>query len=327
MPAAKAYILSAARLLPLAGGTVVIPPTSGGGTGDPGGGDPGGGVGDRNSMLVGAATTNLSGSDFEGLNAVAGPWTVRRSYENAAVGFPFTTWAASRAGIDVGKRASVWSCKPDLAGLAAGSYDAQIKAFVASIPDTHVAFLSVWHEVDGKIRKGTTDPAGAVITKSAWLAAAQRFFAAVKSVGKPHVYTTMILEAWSGQSPKAGTTFADLWPGDGLVDVFGVDGYSNTGTGAGLWGPAVDFARSKGVAWGIAEVGCATTPDTAWMQAQADYAGATAAGGGRSKAAYFCWFSNATGGVLPTPGTDPAMQAKAKSISQTYYTDVNAYLL
>lgn len=313
MPAAKLYVLRGGRLLPLAGGPAIIPPTSGG-TGTPGGGDPG--TGNRNTMLVGAAGTSLSGSDFPALDAAAGPFTVRRSYDT---NLP-ATFAASVAGIDVGKRASVWSCKPDLAALAAGTLDNAIRAFVQSIPDTHVAWLTVWHEPDGKIRKGQ-------ITLAAYLPAFRRFCQVVKSVGKPHVYTTQILEAWSGQTPKAGSTYADLWPGDGYVDTFGVDGYSNTGSGAGLWGPAVNFARSKGIPWGIAEVGCATTPDTAWMQAQADYAGSTAAGGGRTRAAYFCWFSNATGGVLPTPGTDPAMQAKAKSISQAYYTDVNSYLL
>lgn len=308
MPYARLYAASGSRLLPLDGGPAVIPSTPGGGDDVP--------VGDRNAMLIGAASVNLSGSDFPALDAVAGPFTVRRSYDT---GLP-ATFAASVAGIDVGKRASVWSCKPDLGLLASGALDSAITAFVASIPDTHVAWLTCWHEPDGKIRKGQ-------FTLSDYLPAFQRFCSVVKAAGKPHVYTTQILEAWSGQHPAAGTTYADLWPGDGLVDTYGADGYSNTGTGSALWGPAVSFALSKNIAWGIAEVGCVTTMDTAWMQAQADYAGSRAAGGQHTKAAYLCWFSNVTGGVLATPGTDPAAQAKSKTIAQAYYADVNSYLL
>lgn len=310
------YAPSAGRLLPLDGGTAVIPTAPGGGGGDTPPPDNPPPTGNRNAMLVGAAGVNLGGSDFPALDTAAGPFTVRRSYDT---NLP-ATFAASVAGIDVGVRASVWSCKPDLAQLASGALDTAIRAFVSSVPDTHVAWLTVWHEPDGKIRKGQ-------FTLAAYLPAFRRFCQVVKSVGKPHVYTTQILEAWSGQHPAAGTTYSDLWPGDGLVDCYGVDGYSNTGTGVALWGPAVTFATGKGIPWGIAEVGCAGTMDTAWMQAQADYAGSHAAGGGHTKAAYFCWFSNATGGVLATPGSDSGALAKAKTISQAYYTDVNSYLL
>jgi hypothetical protein len=322
MTFAKVYIASGSRLLPLSGGPAVLPPTDPTPPPEP----PPPPTGNKNAMLVGAAPATLSGSDFDSLDAAAGPWTVRRSYEDAAVGFNFANWAASRGGIDVGKRASVWSCKPDLAGMGSGAYDSKIQAFVSSIPDTHVAFLSVWHEVDGKIRKGTTDPSGATITKAAWLPAIQKFCNAVHSVGKPHVYTCMILEAWSGQHPQAGTTYADLWPGPGYIDAFVVDGYSNTGSGSTLWGPAVDFASRQGIPWGIGELGCASTVDTSWMTAQADYAAAHGTGG-RVPAAFMCWFSNTTGGVLATPGTDPSMQATSKTISQTYYADVNSFVL
>jgi hypothetical protein len=311
MPRSRLYAASGGRLLPLDGGPVVVPPPTGGGGGD----DPPP-VGNVNAMLVGAASVNLNGSDFPALDVAAGPFTVRRSYDT---NLP-ATFAASVAGIDVGVRASVWSCKPDLTQLASGALDSAITAFVASIPDTHVVWLTVWHEPDGKIRKGQ-------FTLADYLPAFARFCQVVKSVGKSHVYTTQILEAWSGQHPAAGTTYSDLWPGDGLVDCYGVDGYSNTGTGAALWGPAVTFAQSKGIPWGIAEVGCATTMDTSWMQAQADYATTHKAGGQHTRCAYFCWFSNTTGGVLATPGSDAAAQAKAKSISQANYTDVNAFVL
>ena len=311
MSAVALYVASGGRLLPLAGGQVIIPPDAGGGGGTP--------TGNRNAMLVGAASMALSGSDFDALDAAAGPFTVRRSYDTTIP----TSWAASVAGIDVGKRASVWSCKPDLAALASGALDTQIRALVQSIPTTHVAWLTCWHEPDHKIRTGS-------FTLAAYLAGFSRFCSIVKQAatdfGKPHVYTTQIVEAWSGQNPTAGSTYTDMWPGDGLVDCYGVDGYSNTGSGETLWGPARLFAASKGVPWAIAEVGCGTAIDTSWMADQATYA-ATHAAGGHTKAAYFCWFSNSVGGVTPTPGADAGALTAAHTISQTYYTDVNAFVL
>jgi hypothetical protein len=277
-------------------------------------------------MLVGAASVNLSGSDFAALNAVAGPWTVRRSYEDASAGIP-VSWAASNAGVDVGVRASVWSGKPPVLALASGALDAQVTAFISSIPDSHVAFVTIWHEADSKVRQGATDGSGTTITVANYMAAFQRFASLVHAVGKPHVYVAQILTVWSGIAAPSGTTFVDTWPGDGYVDVFAVDGYSDVGTGAALWGPAVAFATGKGIPWGIGEAGCAGTASATWMQDQADYAAVTAGGGGRSKCAFLCWFSNGTGGVIPTPGSDPTLQAKSRDIAQTYYTDVNAYLL
>lgn len=318
----KFYSLSAGRLLPVAGGPAISPPS----TGD-GGGSPGGPVGDRNAMLVGAAIDDLSGAAFDAAAAAAGPWTVRRSYEDPSVGFPFTSWASCRGGVDVGKRASVWTCKPDIVKLAAGDFDAAITAFVRTIPDTHVAFLGCWHEVDGKIRQGTKDASQNTITLPLWLDAARHFYAAVHAAGKAHVYTTMIVEAWTGQHPQPGSTYAEIWPGDGLVDVWGVDGYSNTGDGASLWGPAITFAQGKDVPWGIAEIGCAGTLDTAWMSRQATYAASHGAGGAHAGAAWFCWFDTDVGGVIPTPGTDPAAQATAQTIAQTYFANYSTYLL
>ncbi|MFA1537992.1 hypothetical protein [Actinomadura monticuli] len=271
---------------------------------------------ERDGMLVGASSLSLAGDDFGDLDAAAGPFAVRRSYDK---GLP-ESWAESVAGIDVGKRVSVWSCKPDLGQLAGKALDRRLREFVESIPDSHAAFLTCWHEPDGKIRKGQ-------FTLEEYLPAFRRFCKVVKSVGKPRVYTAQIVEAWSGQRPKKGSTYADLWPGDGYVDVYGVDGYSNTGSAGELWGPAVKFAGSKGIPWGIAEVGCARKIDTSWMVVQAAYAARTSAGGRREQCAFLCWFSNPTGGVVPTPGANRAAQATAKRISKKYYTHPDEYAL
>lgn len=321
MPAAKVYALASSRLLPLAGGSVVIPPSAEG----PGGGG-GGSEGNRNTMLVGAASASLSGSDFAALDAVAGPWTVRRSYDNDSTSIP-TSWADSNAGIDVGVRASVWSGKPPVLAMASGALDAQVTSFISSIPDSQIAFVTIWHEADAKVRQKQKDSAGTTITVANYITAFQRFASLVHAVGKPHVYVAQILTVWSGIAAPAGTTFVDTWPGDGYVDVFAVDGYSDVGSGSALWGPAVAFATSKDIPWGIGEAGCSGTASATWMQNQADYAASTAAGGGRSQCAFLCWFSNGTGGVIPTPGTDPTLQATSREIAQSFFTDVNAYIL
>lgn len=271
------------------------------------------------SMLIGAAPQSLSGSDFQALDDKAGPWTLRRSYESAAIGWSFTNWATSRGGIDVGKRASLWSCKPDLVALGNGAYDAKITAFVDSIPSDHLAILSIWHEVDGKIRSGAKDARGDVITKDRWLAAIRRFCGAVDAAQHPRVYTAVLLEAWSGMQPKPGTTYADLWPGDGYADVFGIDGYSDIGSEGQVWDPGVEFAAAHGVPWGIHELGCKGTLSPDWMARNAVYAA-------DHGASFISWFSNSNDAV-PTPGTDPAAAACSRALSLAYQADLSAATL
>lgn len=319
MSVAKVYVANGGRWVPLAGGPVLIPPPDGGGAGPV--------TGPKTALLMSAASGVLSGSDFDGpggLDEKAGPLTGRRSYDSDLP----ATIMTSNARIDVGKRAILWSCHPDLDDLRSGALDSRIQAFVASIPPTQVAFLTCWHEPDHKARSPEDFP-GFTIGK--YLDAFTRWCQVVKQAaaesGRPHVYTMQVVEAWSGSHPKAGTTYDDMWPGDGLVDVFAVDGYSNEGTGAAVWGAAVTFATRKNIPWGIAELGCAVTMDTQWMADQVAYADSHPAGGGHTRAAFVSWFSNPTGGVLPTPGTDTAALSTAHALSLAHYSDVNAFVL
>lgn len=268
------------------------------------------------AMLVGAASQELSGSDFPALDAVAGPWTIRRSYGSQTDGIP-STFADSVAGIDVGKRASVLSLKPDLTAMVDGSLDAAVIAFVKSIPPGHRTFLTIWHEADGKIRSGK-------FTLEAWMAAFKRFCDLVHHAGGPTVYTALILEAWSGQQPEPGSTYEELWPGQDAsgcpyADVFAVDGSSDSGSEESLWGPAREFAKRVGVPWAISEIGCKLELSVDWMAGNAVYAADHAA-------AFLCWFSNDNNAV-PTPGTDPAADSRSHQISLAYYTDPATYVL
>jgi hypothetical protein len=120
-------------------------------------------------VLIGAAGQNLGGSDYSALNSAAGPFTCRRSYNGSADfstngGVP-TSFTASNAAYDydtvadVTKYVSVYSFKPDIVAMGSSNtavnLDDEVNNFLASIPEGHPMFLSIWHEADGKARGGT----------------------------------------------------------------------------------------------------------------------------------------------------------------------------
>ena len=278
----------------------------------------------RDAILWGAASGRLSGADYPAMDAAFGPLTVRRSYQPASVGMP-ASWAECNAAADVGKRASCWSGKPSITAMARGALDGETLAFLRSVPKSHLAFVTIWHEADGKIRDGS-------FNLTTYRAAFRRFCRLVQRVraeGRPRLYTIQILTSWSGTSPRSGTTYADLWPGDGLVDCFGVDGYSSVGTGESLWGPAVEFARSRDVPWAVPEIGYGRTGtrDASWMKDQVEYLTSTPAGGRHTRCAFACWFN--TGGPIsvPTPGDNDAWIAAAKDAAERYHTGYEDFVL
>src|SRR5689334_6850403 len=76
---------------------------------------------------VGAAIISQQQSAWEALEAEVGVLAVRRSYAGPNT-FP-ATFAASNAGIDIGRRDSVWSFKPNCVDFAAGVNDAWFSSF------------------------------------------------------------------------------------------------------------------------------------------------------------------------------------------------------
>lgn len=320
MPVASAYIYRNGLLVPLAGGVPIAP----GGTGGGGSAPAAGGTG----MLVGESRDNGNTALFDAMATQAGPYTVARAYQS---GQWRSTWSADVGGSDVGKRATIYSCKPDMAAMGSGSLDASLTAFVQSIPDSHVAFLCMWHEPDVKLRKGQIDLAQ-------WQAAQLRFCQVVKAVGKPHVYTTVILSNWSAIGGVTVGTPDEFWVGpDGagrVIDVVGWDMYlfNNTPTtGAHEQQACVAFAAQHGASYGIAEIGLFTsvtdmTVGAAWMHTQADYAFASGAAGPHGSAAYLCWFDQDVGGALPVPSAAPALITAAKAISGEYLTPYTTFV-
>ncbi|MFV2172352.1 hypothetical protein ACFHW2_11780 [Actinomadura sp. LOL_016] len=327
MARVRAYAYRGARLLPYDGGAPLIPPDP-----DTGEGGGGGGPGSGSGLLVGAAIDPPNQTGFTQANTQMGPWTVHRGFTSG--GFPAAGWSGTTCGWDPGRWASVWSGKPSPTSLASGSLDNATRNFLLSIPASHTAFVTIWHESDVKIKQGTAGYSAAQY-KAAW----QRFFAIVREVqaDRPHLYGCLIFGSYSYINPKPGATLPELWPGNGsdgrpLVDLVAFDGYAFTGNESGsyMWGAGRQFADQHGVAWGIAEAGLAqgvTGPAGAtWMQTQADYAAVNGAGP-HSSAAFLCWFGSTVGDVLATPGHYSQTRAKSAAISQQYYSPFTEFRL
>lgn len=327
MPATRTYVLRSGRLVPLDGGTPIIPPSGGDGSTPPPPPPPGG-----SGVLMGCSVST-GRTHFDAIEPTAGPYTCCRTYNSG--GFA-ATWGADVAGVDVGVRASVYSAKPNLTNMASGALDAQVTAFISSIPDSHVAHVTIWHEPDVKLRQSTTtNPFDVTL----WRAAFQRFCELVKAVGKPHVYTNLILSNWSLIGGVTTGLPDDFWVGgtgaDRLIDVVGWDAYllhNTVTTGAQEFGPIVDYCDGKGAAWAIGELGVrAAVTDIAaaagWMHTQADYA-ATHGAGPHSTAAYLNWFDyTASAPNIPVPSGDPQFMTASGQISAQYLTPYTSFVL
>ncbi|TDD37903.1 hypothetical protein E1287_07550 [Actinomadura sp. KC06] len=286
------------------------------------------------TMLVGAANTIPNSNESGWLTyaaTVPGPQTVRRTYSSEAAGVP-SSWAVTGAGSDVGKRASVWSFKPNITQMASGALDAQVTNLISSIPDTHVAMLALWAEADRHVRLGA-------FTAAQWRAAHTRFASIVRAVGKPRVwiYLSHTSYLWDPINTR-GPAPEDVWPGDGQVDIYGQDGYgyATWPDPETLFGGGLAEARSRNVPWGIFESGADEHPSDAtrksnWMTSVADWA-ATQGSGGRPGCEALVWFNSAVGldedAFGPaTPSSSPQALAAAGAIATTYYRDWATYTL
>lgn len=287
------------------------------------------------AMLVGAAN-DIPSSTEAGWQTYAatvpGPQTIRRTYSPPQAGVP-SSWAATPAGSDVGKRASVWSFKPPVDQVASGALDTAITALIASIPDAHVAMISLWPEADRHVRLGA-------FTAAQWRAAHTRFAALVRAVGKPRVYIALSHTSylWDPVNTR-GPSPSDVWPGDGQVDVYGQDGYgySTYPSPASLFGGGLAEARARGVPWAILESGANEDPGdpdrkAAWMREVADWA-AVQGSGGRPGCEALVWF-NSTVGLdadtdtgAATPSSSSQALTAAGQIATTYHRESATYSL
>jgi hypothetical protein len=323
---AKLYAAENGLLVPLDGGTPIVPPGGGGGGGEP---PPPGGSG----ILFGASVTaGATGQTFfNTTQATAGPWSVARRYQS---GLFATTFAADSSGCadDIGKRMTVYSCKPDMTTMANGGYDARLTGFANSIPDSHPTVMICWHEPDVKFRQAGFDI-------PLWKQANTRFMSVLKALGKPHLYTAICLTNWSaiGGVPVSSQPPAFWFGPDGasrLIDIVAWDMYmtSNTITTAAHEQAAmVAFTDSHGAGYGISEIGIhdAVTNFTnvaTWMHSQSDYAAATPCGP-HDSAAFLTWFNSSNASALPVPSTDSHMMTASNQIATQYYMPYTEFVL
>ena len=242
-------------------------------------------------MFVGAANTVLSGSgmnyqqSWADLDAAVGPLGIRRSYASGLV----TNFPATVAGIDVGKRVSLFSFKANWSEMAAGQHDNDVRNLVNSIPDGHLTYLCWFHEPEND---------GAA---SAFVPAFRRFATVVKSVGKPQVKVTLVLMTWTWEA-ASGRNPSDWWPGAEYVDAVGLDGYNSyNGTNKPTWKivadifqTPTDWLRAHGAKEiGIAECGCRehvsnTNAKANWLRDGVRWADA-------QRFSFFCYFDSDVG--------------------------------
>jgi hypothetical protein len=304
-----ARLLAAERglLVPLDGKTPPVPP-GGGGSGGGGGGGGGGGTPPPSGtgMLFGASVSR-GRSAFNTIRTQAGPWSCARSYNSGAIP---TTFAGSAAGPDVGSLASIWSAKPDMTSMSNGTLDVPTEAFLASIPDSHPCVVCIWHEPDVKLRSTSG------LNVPLWQSATARFLSMVRASGKPNLYGSIIFTNWSLIGGVTKGVPDDFWlPGwENLVDVVGWDLYDlhtspNTDANHELK-PCRDWCDTKGVAWGIGEIGVrAAVTDhvvaTSWLSDKFDYALTHGSGQHPGSAAFTCMFDyTASAPNVPVPSGD-----------------------
>jgi hypothetical protein len=329
MPRRTRYVMIGGRWSPIGKpGDPLIPPS--GGTPPPPPPPPGGA-----GCLFGVSAH--SAAEINALEPLAGPFSCSRTYSS---GMCPSTFSLSPAADDIGKRASVYSFKPDMQQLASGALDVAIVAFVTSVPDSHVVFIEIQHELDVKLRQGTYP--FTVMTLAQVNAAKRHGYALIKSVKKPHVYTNMILSGFSLTSGVTNGLPSQFWFGadgaDREIDVVGWDMYESkdadfSQSGATKLGSAVAFAAGHGAGWGLAEIGAGNSeavtnmPHAAtWMTTMADYAAATGAGP-HTSAAYFSQFNSTVGGVVATPGADSNLIAASKTFCTKYAKTYSTFVL
>jgi hypothetical protein len=226
----------------------------------------------ENPVLIGATVYPNSPrvsvpEEIAWLEDQVGSLEIRRVFDPNSPAFK--TNFMDLAGLDVGHRATHYSFKPDISGMASGALDADVNTLLSSIPAGHRTLLTIWHEPEDNF---TTDE-----QKATYRAAWQRFADLVHATGRPELTTSWVMMSysWWGMS---GRDPMDWYPGDAYVDAVGIDTYNegslkttrwdSPGRGLGVpaegdtpldggyvYGGAIPWIQSRGLDWGIAEFG------------------------------------------------------------------------
>ena len=273
---------------------------------------------------INATTTDLD--TWTRLESDVGPIAARRSYEIYGDPLP-ASFAASAASIDAGKRVSVWSAGPPIAQVIDGTYDAAINQFLESIPTNHTMYVTLYHEVDAKIRlyqQGTTNPAGSNTTaqfKQAFIRFANLVHAK-QSTTHPLLKTYICLTNFIFIDRTPTFTADDLWPGAGYCDVWAGDTYgtANFDPMSSIISNHETYARGKGIDWAVGETASQEDPNNAnrkavFLQSIHQYLDAT------PQCHFICYFSRAN---IPTSSSTDTGYIETSDISRTAYAQIAA---
>lgn len=259
---------------------------------------------DARRMPLGASNVD-NAAELAAYEQRFGRLHVRRSYNQPEDGIP-ATWAASAAGADVGRRTSVYSCKPDIKALAArqAAVMARARGFFASIPvDGYGKVLILWHEPESEIKQGLFSPVQFYTALVVW-------DELVRDTGRPDLAAGICFagtQCFDGQTMRRyGWDADDLAPPKILACFDAYNTYD--GQDPADWrelpvrfGRQAQWANQTGRRWGISETGCYewrtgttsgggpvydpahkvawTTSGLAWARAQG--------------AEFVCWWDNA----------------------------------
>jgi hypothetical protein len=219
-------------------------------------------------LLLGAAVRPHGGresveEEIAHLEAGTADLKIRRVFDQG-----FTLNFMVRGGIDVGERATHYSFKPEIQAVARGEMDGQLQLFLDSIPAGHPTILTMWHEPETEFSTAAEQEE----YRQAW----RHFVDLVRRQDRPELATSWVMMAYSW-SEMSGRDPMDWWPGDGVVDIVGIDMYNEGSLRGTRWdspGRAlgepfageperpmragqsiVEWVRERGAELGIAEFG------------------------------------------------------------------------
>lgn len=264
---------------------------------------------------------------FNTAQATAGPWTICRRYQSGMFGSTFAA-DSSGCGNDIGKRATFYSAKPNLASMASGALDAATLAWLNSVDDSHILFVTIWHEPDIKLRGGSFTSTD--VTN--WHAAQNQFVSLVRSLAKPHVYVGTCLSSYPSLFGGAGQPTQFEVAG---IDFIGWDSYlySNTATtGAHEWASIVAYCEKLGVAYGVGEFGLNgavsnLSTGTTWLGTQATYLASHGTTRHPGSAAFVCLFDANVGGEIAIPSDNALFPPACASIATANFLPYTKFVL
>jgi hypothetical protein len=229
----------------------------------------------------GAAYNPHNSTTLASLVKAFGGVQVIRSYDGGNGVTPFLNTHQAQ---DIAAGAvSSYSFKYQPSEVIAGKHDADLKSFFQGIQDGHPVYWTYWHEPDDEIFKNHTFTAADY--RSAW-AHIRSIADAVKATRpKLQIFATLIIMEYSMTAKVAPTrplTGPDgMYPGDSVIDVFGVDAYNSAAPqsitpAATEFDPVLAFAKAHNKPWAIGEFGsCAITGNTqgraTWMKNALSY--------------------------------------------------------